>query len=65
MTVPYKEECEVVIGADKAVRAASTNFSDDLRQHGSQSRHADRNAGGEEAIEHQGFEFHGGSPFDE
>jgi hypothetical protein len=36
-----------------------------LRQHGNQGRHAKGNTGGEEAAEHQGFEFHGRSPVNE
>jgi hypothetical protein len=37
----------------------------DLGQHGAQGGHAEHDAGGKEAVEHQGFEFHGGSPWDE
>jgi len=35
-----------------------------LRQHRGQGRYANYNAGSEEAVEQQGFEFHGDSPFD-
>jgi hypothetical protein len=36
--------------------------ADQSDQHGRQRSHAEHQAAGEQAVQHQGFEFHGGSP---
>jgi hypothetical protein len=52
-----------VFGADKNMQVTS-NFGDGLGDHRSQGRHTKHYAGSEQAVEHQGFEFHGGFPLD-
>lgn len=49
-------------GADDARIAQASGMTMLLQQHGAEGRYANNQAGGEEAIEHQGLEFHGGSP---
>jgi len=56
---------EAAVNAYKCLQATGKDFSTDLRQHCGQGRHTNHDAGGKETVEHQGFEFHGDSPFDE
>ena len=50
------------IDDEKVASSAGVPVSNDSGQHRAQRGHADHQAGGEQAVQHQGFEFHGGSP---
>ena len=50
------------IDDEKVASSAVVPVSNDSGQHRAQRGHADHQAGGEQAVQHQGFEFHGGSP---